>query len=171
MKPADTLQRRSAQPRETSSLFARSRGPTFTSARVLVRAPIDGQSSHPTDASDHTVKSVLSRLSWPYHRMCVAARHGHIRVASTSKRLFSSHCSPQESGSKKNWRKFPDGCHRCLCFSASFTPRQATSEEDMFGINAMDQCNFLKLLHLEFSNSLSEKNSKNLFSRLACFFF
>ena len=39
------------------------RGLTFTSARVLVRAPVDGPGSQPTDAEDHT--SCVSRALVP----------------------------------------------------------------------------------------------------------
>ena len=35
-------------------LFTRGRGLTFTSARVLVRAPVNGPGRTPTDAKDHT---------------------------------------------------------------------------------------------------------------------
>ena len=43
--------------------YTRDRGLTFTSARVLVRAHVDGPGSHPTDAEDHT--SCVSRALVP----------------------------------------------------------------------------------------------------------
>ena len=50
-------------------------GLTFTSARVLVRAPIDGPGCLPNDTRDHTfVKSVFSCPHEPDdHRVCVIA--------------------------------------------------------------------------------------------------
>ena len=90
------------------------RGVTFMFARLLVRAPIDGPGSQPTDTVDHqlSVQSVLSCPLWPlHHRVCViaerlghlrclahAAGHGHFQGASTSRRTasFVSPCSPQK---------------------------------------------------------------------------
>ena len=61
---------------------------TFTSARVLVRAHVDGPGSQPTDAEDHTsCFPVLScPLWWCYHRMCgVAKRPGCLLVRTCSR--------------------------------------------------------------------------------------
>ena len=54
--------------------YTRDRGLTFTSAHILVRAPVDGPGSQPTDAEDHT--SCVSRALVPpcYHGMCGVAK-------------------------------------------------------------------------------------------------
>ena len=84
--------------------FTRGRGLTLTSARVLVRAPVEGPGSQPTDIGDHCVCIPCSRahfgrvtaacVSSPkrlgsLHRLTHAARHGHFYGASTPKRTAS----------------------------------------------------------------------------------
>ena len=74
---------------------------TLTSARVLVGAPIDESSSQRNDTEDHAgevraltlpLASLPPHVSSPKrlscrHGLAHAARHGHIMVASTSKRF------------------------------------------------------------------------------------
>ena len=90
------------------SLFrshTRGRGLTFTSAHVLVRAPVDGPGFPPTDISGpHSVCRPCSRahfgrvptacVSSPKRLGCLpwlahAAGHGHFKGASTSRRTVS----------------------------------------------------------------------------------
>ena len=95
-------------------------GLTFTSARVLVRAPIDGPGCLPNDTRDHTfVKSVFSCPHEPDdHRMCVIAmRLGYLhKLAHAQQDMVISvapprpgahfflrwHCSPNKRRSPKN---------------------------------------------------------------------
>ena len=65
----------------------RGRGLTFTSARVLVRAPIDGPGWHPTDIGDHSVCTPCSR-----------AHFGRVTTAcvSSPKRLGCLHSLAQQ---------------------------------------------------------------------------
>ena len=83
----------------------RGRGLAFTSAHLLVRAPIDGPGSQPTDIGDHSVCTPCSRTDFgrvttacvsspkrlgSVHWLAHAAGHGHFLGASTSGRSVRS---------------------------------------------------------------------------------
>ena len=145
------------------------RGPTFTSARVLGQAPVDGPSSQRTNAEDHTAVNEVRALTPPFDlvttacvssprrpgRLAHAAGHGHIMVASTSERF----CLPlltAEAWINKLAIIYPlyivvfDSA-RDLRSAGRHLERTRTASE----INS---------LQLEFSDPLSDNNSKNMFS-------
>ena len=122
-------------------VITRGRGLTFTSAHVLVRAPVDGPSCQPTQR-DHTQRSLCSHA--PFGRVataCVSSPRdwavstgSHMQQdmvfyfgANTSRRT-SSTCSdrlPLKPGVKHLAIIFPQKLLSSACSNACFTPRRA----------------------------------------------
>ena len=133
----------------SACLFShRDQGLFFTSARVLVRAPINGPGSQPIDTTGpHSVYSVLSCPRWLCnHRMCVSAeRLGsktwvflgrlHIQVL----RFFWFKPFTSLNHDPKHWRQLSNGddCSRCVFQRNINAPPSSSTDTEVVALRGL----------------------------------